>query len=72
VYVENIIPYEWREEIVIPILKKETEGPQNYRVMNILNTCCKIYSKIINTKLQQEMVSGKVAHVLTQYFPLKY
>jgi predicted phosphoadenosine phosphosulfate sulfurtransferase len=29
-----------------------TEDPENYRGINILNTCYKIYSKILNIKLQ--------------------
>jgi hypothetical protein len=53
IYTENRIPNERRIAIVIPILKKgDRRDCKNYRGINILNTCCKIYSKILNMKLQ--------------------
>jgi hypothetical protein len=42
-----------RNATVIPIFKKgERRDPKNYRGINILNTCYKIYYKILNVKLQ--------------------
>jgi hypothetical protein len=53
IYTENRIPNEWRNAIVIPIFKKGVRrDPKNYRGINILNTCYKICSKILNMKLQ--------------------
>jgi len=53
IYRENSIPNEWRNAVINPIFKKgERREHKNYRGISILNTCCKLYSKIINTKLQ--------------------
>jgi len=50
---KNCIPNEWRNAIVIAVLKKgDTRDPKNYIVISICNMCCKIYSKIFNMKLQ--------------------
>jgi len=53
IYRENCIPNEWRNAIITPIFKKgDRREPQNYRGISILNTCFKIYSRILNMKLQ--------------------
>jgi hypothetical protein len=53
IYTEDCIPNEWRNTIVIPIFKKDIRrDPKKYIGINILNTCYKIYSKILNMKLQ--------------------
>jgi len=53
IYRENRIPNEWRNGVIAPIFKKgDRREPQNYRGIGILNTCYKIYSKILNVKLQ--------------------
>jgi hypothetical protein len=52
-YTENCIPNEWGNAIIIPIFKNgDRRDPKKYRGINILNTCYKIYSKILNMKLQ--------------------
>jgi len=53
IYRENCIPNEWRNAVITPIFKKgDRREPQNYRGISILNTCYKIYSRILNMKLQ--------------------
>jgi len=53
IYRENHIPNEWRNAIITPIFKKgDRREPKNYRGISIPNTCYKIYSKILNMKLQ--------------------
>jgi len=53
IYRENCIPNEWRNAVIIPIYKKgDRRETQKYRGISILNTCYKIYSKILNMKLQ--------------------
>ena len=46
IYRENRIPSEWRNAVITSIFKK------NYRGISILNNCYKMYSKILNMKLQ--------------------
>jgi len=53
IYRENCFPDEWRNAVITPIYKKgDRTEPKNYREISILNTCYKIYSKILNMKLQ--------------------
>ena len=53
IYRENYIPNEWGNAVITPIFKTgDRREPKNYRGINILNTCYKIYSKILNMKLQ--------------------
>jgi hypothetical protein len=53
IYTGNHIPNEWRNAVITPIFKKDDRRePKNYRGISILNTCYKIYSKILNMKLQ--------------------
>jgi hypothetical protein len=54
IYRQNWIPDEWRNAVITPIFKKgDRREPQNYRDISILNTCYKIYSKILNIKLHK-------------------
>jgi hypothetical protein len=47
------IPTEWRRSIVIPIYKKgDKTNPENYRGISLLNTCYKIYSRLLNNNLK--------------------
>jgi hypothetical protein len=51
IYPKSTTPNERRNAIVIPVFKKgDKRDPQNYRGINIGNTCYKIYSKIRNDK----------------------
>jgi hypothetical protein len=53
IYRENRIPNEWRNAVITTIFKKDDRRePKSYRGISILNICYKIYSKILNTKLQ--------------------
>jgi len=53
IYRENCIPNEWRNAVITPIFKKgDSRETQNYRGISILNTWYKIYSRILNMKLQ--------------------
>jgi len=54
IYSENRIPNEWRNAVISSIFKKSDKmDPQNYRGISILNTCYKIYFKILNVKLKK-------------------
>ena len=53
IYREIRIPNEKRSVVLTPIFQKgDRREPKNYRGISILNTCYKIYSKILNMKLQ--------------------
>ena len=53
IYRENRISKERRNAVITPVFKKDDRRePKNYRGISILNTCYKIYSKILNKKLQ--------------------
>ena len=53
IYGENHIPNECRNAVITPIFKKgDRREPKNYRGISILNTYYKLYSKILNMKLQ--------------------
>jgi len=53
IYRKNRIPNEWRNAVIIPIFKKgDRRESKNYSGISILNACYKIYSKILNMKLQ--------------------
>jgi hypothetical protein len=53
IYLHIRIPNEWRNAVITPIFKKDDRRePQNYREISILNTCYKIYSRILSMKLQ--------------------
>ena len=66
-YRENRIPNEWRNAVITPIFKKgDRRELKNYRGTNILNTCYKIYSKILNMKLQKY---SKVFMTETKWIP---
>jgi hypothetical protein len=54
IYSNKSTPNEWRNAIVISVFKKgNKQDPINYRGSSILSTCYKIYSKILNKKLQK-------------------
>jgi len=46
------MPEEWKNSIVIPLYKKgDKQKMENYRGISFLNACYKLYSKILNKKL---------------------
>ena len=54
IYREIRIPNEWRNAVITPIFKKgDRRERKNYRGISILNTCYKIYSKILIVKLRK-------------------
>ena len=53
-YVSGTTPAEWNSVIVIPVYKKgDMKDPYSYRGINFLNSCYKIYTKILNEKLKK-------------------
>jgi sorting nexin-29 len=54
VYLSKAIPNGWRRSIIVPVLKKgDKRNPENYRGISLLNTYCKIYSRLLNEKLKK-------------------
>ena len=55
IYSQAYIPNKWRSSTVLPLYKKgDKRNPNNYRGISLLNTCYKIYAKILNGRLKQE------------------
>jgi hypothetical protein len=51
---KGIFPDIWTESIVIPLLKKgDVNNPSNYRGISLCDTSSKLYSTIINNRLQE-------------------
>ena len=52
---ENGFPHQWREAMIIPILKpnKPATSPSSYRPIALTNCICKILEKMINWRLQK-------------------
>ena len=54
-------PESWSESIVIPLYKKgDVNSPNNYRGISICNVCSKVYSSIINSRLQEWVDSNNI------------
>ncbi|GFU33749.1 probable RNA-directed DNA polymerase from transposon X-element [Trichonephila clavipes] len=53
VWKEHCFPSNWREAIVIPILKpgKVTTGPLSYRPITLTSCFCKTFERMVNTRL---------------------
>lgn len=52
VWKTETIPSEWKEAIVVPILKKgDKQDCKNYRGISLLNTTYKVFSKILQKRL---------------------
>ena len=49
-----VFPESWTESIVLPLFKKgEVNNPNNYRGISLCGTRSKVYSTIINLRLQE-------------------
>ena len=50
----GIYPDSWTESIIIPLFKKGNQnGPDNYRGISLCDISSKLYSSIINNRLQE-------------------
>ena len=65
-YWKNGIPNQWKTSIVIPILKpgKPSSQTPSYRPISLTNCLCKIFEKIVNSRLLDFLISNKI---LSQY-----
>ncbi|KAF8768288.1 putative RNA-directed DNA polymerase like protein [Argiope bruennichi] len=57
IWTEQKYPSQWREAIVIPILKpgKEASNPLNYRPIALTNCLCKTFERMVNARLIHEL-----------------
>ena len=52
IFTKGIFPTEWSKAIVVPIHKKGNKDvPNNYRGISLINSTCKTYTSILNTRL---------------------
>ena len=50
----GLYPENWSESIILPLFKKgNINDPNNYRGISLMDVSCKLYSSIINTRLQE-------------------
>ena len=50
----GIYPYSWTESIIVPLFKKGNQNdPNNYRGISLCDISSKLYSSIINNRLQE-------------------
>ena len=50
----GVFPESWTESFVLPLFKKdEVNNPNNYRGISLCDTSSKLYSTIINHRLQE-------------------
>eukprot|EP00745_Piridium_sociabile_P002264 TRINITY_DN113801_c0_g1_i1.p1 TRINITY_DN113801_c0_g1~~TRINITY_DN113801_c0_g1_i1.p1 ORF type:complete len:177 (-),score=18.67 TRINITY_DN113801_c0_g1_i1:134-664(-) len=50
----GVYPESWTESIVLPLYKKgNVNNPNNYRGISLSNVCSKLYSSVINSRLQE-------------------
>jgi hypothetical protein len=48
----GIVPSEWQKGTILPLYKEgDKSDPSNYRGITLLNSCCKIYCDVLNTRL---------------------
>ena len=52
IFDSGIYPDEWAKAIVVPIFKKgDSDLPDNYRGISLINTACKCFTSILNNRL---------------------
>jgi hypothetical protein len=53
IYLDIVFPTQWREALIVPILKhgKDPKYAKNYRPISLTNCICKILERIINKRL---------------------
>ena len=50
---QTVYPNGWTESVILPLFKKGfVNDPGNYRGISLCNICSKLYSSIINSRLQ--------------------
>ena len=50
----GIFPEQWTESVIFPLFKKgDVNNPNNYRGISLSNVSSKVYSSIINSRLQK-------------------
>ena len=50
----GIYPDSWTESIILPVFKKSNQNdPNNYRGISLCDTSSKLYSSIINNRIQE-------------------
>jgi len=60
-YSECTIPYQWKEALIIPVLKpnKPSASPSSYRPISLLSSTAKVMEKLVSARLEHQIESGQ-------------
>ena len=58
---KGVFPERWTESVELPPFKKgDANNPNNYRGISLCDACSKVYSTIINLKLQERVEMNNI------------
>ena len=59
---ESFFPDEWKQAIIIPILKpgKDPSDPKSYRPIALTSCLCKLFERLLNVRLVEYLIMEKV------------
>ena len=73
IFTKGLFPQAWTESIVQPLHKKgDVTSPDNYRGISLLNICSKMYSSILNRRLEKWIEENKLVGEEQAGFRRKY
>ena len=62
VWREELVPRQWREGLIVNLLKWDKEDPGNYRGITLLSVVGKVFCKILNNRLVERLDRGGILH----------
>jgi hypothetical protein len=52
IYAHQLCPTDWTKDVAWPIHKKgDVTGPGNYRLITLMSVTCKLFERLLNTRL---------------------
>ena len=69
----GVYPDSWTESIILPLFKKSNQNdPNNYRRISLCNISSKLYSSIINNRLQEWIERNNLTGECQACFKIDY